>query len=237
MVRLSKPDSIVGFVTGPSVSIWFLQSLITLFKNDHDERFGASWIMTMGPYIHQNRNQVQNEFLQTDREWLMMIDNDIVFEPDDVRHLHAIADEKGPGVYHGPYVIEDGTMVCGTWALDRPMVYHRMGNLPAEPARVGMVGMGFTLIHREVFSRVGMAAYAPLSPVHGEDVSFCWRCYQADIPVWVEGKAQPGHAKQVVVFPDQTVRNIAGDDVNLVAQESLRQVDTITEGTIEGGET
>src|SRR5689334_11693107 len=100
---VKKPDSIVGFISGTSVKIWFMHSVFNLFKDDQKQRFAADWLLVYGPYIHQNRNTLAQNFLEGDRDWLFMVDNDVVFEPKDVWCIFDEADKKGPGIYAGAY--------------------------------------------------------------------------------------------------------------------------------------
>lgn len=216
-----RPDAILGFVTGPSVNLWFMHSVFNLFKSDPESRFAADWLLVFGPYIHQNRNRLVDQFLEFegDREWLLMVDNDMVFTPADVWVLFEEADKSGPGVYSAPYMIENGTMVCGPWDADIEHVYHPMVALPKGPTEVGVVGAGFTLIHRDVFLAIGDNSFAELEPGYGEDISFSWRARLAGFTPVLVPEANPGHFKQVALYPHEQVRNMVGDEVNLVETE------------------
>src|SRR6185503_7875141 len=44
-----QPDSLLGFITGPSVSFWFMHSVLNLFKNDVENRFNSDWLLGFGP--------------------------------------------------------------------------------------------------------------------------------------------------------------------------------------------
>jgi hypothetical protein len=210
------PDSVLGFITGPSVSFWFMHSVLNLFKNDVNNRFNADWLLVLGPYIHANRNQMQDQFLDLGRDWLLSVDNDIVFTPGDVQALYDVADERGPGVYSGAYVLENGFMVCGVWDDDEPMVYHNLIQLPAEPTEIGVVGAGFTLIHRDVFQAIGPGAFWPLEGNRGEDLSFSWRAREVGYTPVLVPKCNVGHSKNIVMFPHEQMRNLIGEDINLV---------------------
>jgi hypothetical protein len=221
---MNEPDSILGFITGSSVNFWFMHSVLNLFKNDPRNRFNADWLLVFGPYIHANRNQLQEQFMDTGRDWLLMLDNDMVFTPGDVFALYDEAERRGPGVYSGPYVLENGFMVCGVWNDDEPMVYHNLIQLPEHPMEIGVVGMGFTLIHRQVFEDIGEGSFWGITPQTGEDLSFCWRARDAGhTPVLVPA-CNPGHGKGVTVFPHGEIRNSIGDDINLVQlDEELKE--------------
>ena len=216
-----RSDSILGFVSGTSVNLWFMYSVLNLFKDDFRHRFGADMMIVYGPYIHQNRNKLQAQFMETGKDWVFMVDNDMVFEPKDVWLLFAAATERGPGIYSAPYMIEDGSMVCGPWDKDVPQVYHPMVSLPEKTTQVGVVGGGFTLVHRDVFEATGPDAFAALHATAGEDISFSWRAREAGFIPWLVPKANPGHHKSVVLYPHQQVRNVIGDEINLVEAEAM----------------
>ena len=221
----NQPDSILGFITGQSVSFWFMHSVLNLFKNDPQNRFNADWLMTFGPYIHANRNQIQDEFMETGRDWLLSVDNDIIFTPRDVFALYDEAAKRGPGVYHGSYVLEGGVQVCGTWNDEVPMVYHNLVQLPKKPTEIGVVGMGFTLIHREVFEAIGPGAFWPIAEGSGEDLSFSWRAREAGYTPILVPECNVGHQKMNVLFTHGAVRNSVGDEVQLVElNEELKEL-------------
>ena len=211
-----RPDSILGFVTGPSVNFWFMHSVFNLFKVDEEQRFAADWLLSFGPYIHQNRNRLVADFLDIDRDWLLMVDNDMVFTPDDVWCLFHEADERGPGIYTAGYLLENGVLVCGPWDSNVPHVYHPMLALPPGPREVGMAGAGFTLVHREVFEAIGEDWFTALDAVSGEDLSFSWRAREAGYTPLLVPASNPGHFKQVALYPHEQVRNMVGEEVNLV---------------------
>jgi hypothetical protein len=221
-----QPDSILGFITGPSVTFPFMWSVLNLFKNDPENRFNMDWLLVHGPYIHANRNQLQEQFMDTGREWLLSVDNDITFTPGDVFALYEEADKCGPGVYHGSYILENGFQVCGVWNDDEPYVYHNLVRLPEEPAEIGVVGLGFTLIHREVFEATGPEAFWPVNGFStGEDLSFSWRAREAGyIPILVP-KCDVGHQKTNTLYTSGSMRNSIGDEMNLVQlDEELKEL-------------
>lgn len=214
-----EPDAILGVVSGSSVNIWFMHSVINTFVNDAEtkRRFNADWLLVFGPYIHQNRNELQRQFIESvERDWLFVVDNDMVWSPEDVNQLFAVADEKGPGIYAAPYLIENGTMTCGPWDDENPVAFHPLVGLPSKPTPIGVVGMGFTLVHREVILAVGDKGFSQIANDVGEDVSFCYRAKEAGFIPWLVPACDPGHFKQVALFPHGQVRNTIGDDVNLV---------------------
>ena len=223
---MSQPDSILGFITGQNVSFWFMHSVLNLFKNDVANRFNSDWLLVNGPYIHANRNQLQDQFMDTGRDWLLSVDNDIIFTPKDVFALYDEAAKRGPGIYHGSYVLENGFQVCGAWNDEVPMVYHNLVKLPEHPTEIGVVGMGFTLVHRDVFEATGPGAFWPVNGVDsGEDLSFSWRAREAGFTPILVPECNVGHFKTASLYTHGGVRNSIGDEMNLVQlDEELKEL-------------
>lgn len=212
----AQPDSVLGFITGSSVSFSFMHSVLNLFKNDVNNRFNADWLLVHGPYIHANRNQLQAEFMDTGREWLLSVDNDIFFTPGDVFALYDEAAKRGPGIYHGSYILENGFQVCGTWDDEIDYVYHNLVKLPEKPTEIGVVGMGFTLVHRDVFEATGPGAFWPIRHDSGEDLSFSWRAREAGFTPVLVPQCNVGHQKINTLFTHGVMRNSIGEEMNLV---------------------
>jgi hypothetical protein len=78
------------------------------------------------------------------------------------------------------------------------------------------VGAGFTLVHREVYEAIGEDAYRELYPGAGEDLSFSWRAREQGYTPILVPDSKPGHHKVVVLYPAGSVRNMVGEDVNLI---------------------
>lgn len=217
---MKKGDSILGFITGPTVSFHFMDSVLQLYRNDVDQRFEASMLAEFGSYIHANRNQLQRDFLKTDKEWLFSVDNDMVFTPSDVWPLFHEAEKRGPGIYSGPYMLENSFLVCGAWDDEVDVAYHNIVALPSKPVEIGMVGMGFTLIHREVFEDLGENAFrgilGPDGDDAGEDVSFCWRAHKRGWTPILVPECNPGHWKTFTIYPHGSMRNVIAEEISLV---------------------
>jgi len=209
-------DSHLGFITGATVSMWFMHSVVNLFKDDNEHRFAADYILVHGPYIHTNRDRLTTEFMEAGRDWLMMIDNDMVFEPRDVWALFSEADRKGPGIYTAPYITEEGLLTAGPWDDVEPMSYHPLLKVPDRTMEVGVAGAGFTLVHRDVYEAIGAHWWSPAGLGVGEDVSFCWRAREEGFTPVLVPDSMPGHHKTVVVYPSAQARNMVGENVNLV---------------------
>ena len=67
--------------------------------------------------------------------------------------------------------------------------------------KVGATGAACILIHRSVLERIGKEWFnqipVPDGSLEGEDISFCHRCMDADIPIWVHTGIRTTHMKTV----------------------------------------
>ena len=204
-----NPDSIVGFISGTSMCTLTTNSLLKLFQDDNEGCFGGAWLLGLGLYVPHNRYRVAEQFVRTDREWLLFVDSDMVFEPHDVWALYEHATDK-PGVYGGVYVGEDGKFCCGPFDEDLPGAYRPLGDIPDRPVR-GVVGMGLTLIHRQVLEAIGASLFKPYADSIGEDVAFCSRARDSGFTPWVVPASQPGHYKELVLYADgRQVSSVTG---------------------------
>lgn len=81
-------------------------------------------------------------------DWLLFIDTDLIFSPNDVRMLYELALKRGPNVYAGTYPIKQ---------LRPKIVFNQMeGCRPDEEGVVEVreTGTGFMLIHRSVLEKM-----------------------------------------------------------------------------------
>ena len=110
--------------------------------------------------VNRARNNLAHRFMKgfpghdeqgpmtTQHDWLLFIDTDLIFAPEDVDLLYALGREKGPGVYVGTYPIKQ---------LKPKVVMNAIPGKKIEAdgtIEVREAGTGFMLIHREVFARM-----------------------------------------------------------------------------------
>jgi GT2 family glycosyltransferase len=196
-------DVLVGYVSDGSVRSGFCGCLCRLVAS-HPRVIGP---MTFeGSWLPGNRNALGRYLVQqVPQDWLLTIDTDMEFRPEDVDALLAVADEKGPGLYSAPYA---------TQTVDKPkgLVFGTMvrqgaaKEVPAEPTKFDWAGMGFMLIHRKV-----LAAFMkenPWLPTGGngiartEDIAFCKRVGEEGFDLWVVPDARPAHIKEVRIYAE-----------------------------------
>lgn len=170
-----------------------------------------------GPYLDSGRNKLVQDFMADEQlgDWLLFVDDDIVFSPSDVETLFGFADDKHPvvsGVYVSPL---EGHGRC-------PVAYRRNENMDHIPLNLSVVaqvdhpvpvdsaGAGFLALHRPFLQRMA-DLYGPPDPWfsepirfqrhHGEDLGFFMRCLEMGVQPWLHCGVKLGHIKTVMYTP------------------------------------
>lgn len=123
-------------------------------------------IMWNESLIQRARNNIAKAFLETDYEYLMFLDADIEFTPEDFQKVWNIQPDIGVGFYPMK-------------KIGAPYAAWVNGKLVENPDKIGDIievdyaGTGFMLIHRKVFE--GMREKTP-AKIHeeGSGTSYAW---------------------------------------------------------------
>lgn len=208
----------LGYVHGDHVDAAWHNSMMALLWHDHqnDRRLlghGGYIQVGSGPRIASSRNKVVRNFLAQGpaAEWLLGVDTDMVAPPETLDRMLEIVD---------PVEVPMLGALCfagGKGALQYPTVYgltvedgvpksHRIIDVPEDTlVKVDGTGAAYTLIHRTVFERVyekwSHSAYPWYAETEyngeefGEDITFCLRVRQCDIPIHVHTGIEASHRK------------------------------------------
>lgn len=179
----------------------------------HRERIDQL-IRVEGHLLSRQRNELVWGFLERSKApWLLMLDTDHSFTPEDFDRLCAAAHEVSfpvlSGLYFGAYP-SDGLMPLAVpiaYCLDpegqyRPIMEWQRGKL----IRVDAVGGGMLLVHRRVLEALRDASEHPDwawfadgptgNAWYSEDVTFCQRVRAAGFPIHVHPDVELPHLKQ-----------------------------------------
>ena len=222
------PDVIAAYCVPPIhegiVHVPFISSLMNTISYDsiHNRRL-ITVLTATNAYIPQARHEAvdgrgegekhEPGFMDFDAEWLWFLDYDLVFSPDTLDSLLAVAEQIDADILGGLYFnrFADGRVwpiwLEGTEVVEsQPIGYVTAGEL----RECATVGMGLTLIRRRVFERLRQIhAQDPwyafghdLVPNHnggylraGEDVTFCRRARAAGFKVHGTASAFAEHIK------------------------------------------
>lgn len=180
-----------------------------------------------GSNLSQARNKIVEQFLAYGQaDWLFMIDTDMIFPADTVERLLEFADpDKAPivgGLCFG--FDEQGSVqptLYGMVDLNNDGNYQFLRYHEWKPdSMMQVVGTGAAclVIHRSALEKIrdvefperpGKKGFNAVFPwfqetelqgkVIGEDITFCIRANQCEIPVYVNTAVQIGHIKERVL--------------------------------------
>lgn len=149
--------------SGRNPELQFLQSLMHLQAYDalHSGHIlgQGSFLISPGTNVAHQRNQLVRKFLETGIEWLLFVDDDMVFEPDTLDQLLAAADPvERPivGALCFAWIVTANQQVTPTIYMlgekdgETKLVRHT-GYPRDQLIQVHATGTGFILIHRRVF--------------------------------------------------------------------------------------
>lgn len=223
----TKPhhDVLLGYLCGNTVTDSFHGSLFELMGYDlsNNCRLSKRVKARSGPLaLVESRNKLAEQTLENGCDWLFMVDSDMGFEPDTLDRLLAVADpvkrpvvgglcfsmrEYGSDGFGGMFTFPSPTIM--NWVVHEDGIGRFTGqdHYPVNSMiRCGATGAAMILIHRSVLEKIRDAGlpgkwYDRVAcddgELQGEDVSFCWRLRQLDIPLWIHTGIRTTHMKTI----------------------------------------
>lgn len=235
LFRMVTPGEPIGSVTLPVRDHLSSQTTTSLLLTD--------WGSWLPPEQMIDRSIIQggiltlqrNEAVQRMRgDWLIFIDDDMVWQPDAVRRLIEIRDEHDLDMVGGlcfrrsePY---QPTLYMRTDALQGP--YNYLERWDSDVVEVDATGMAFILIHKRVFEKIAGSLMPPyeerlkLGPPNffkwegtlGEDLRFCQNAKAAGCRIWVDTRIQIGHMSEVQITHRHFLEQLAFRPNEVVAE-------------------
>lgn len=221
----------------------FMQSIRALDAKPWDDHleihFDQFHEHTAGPYLDDERNRCVEWFLnETESDYLLFVDSDIAFTPDQAHSLIAAAAKHSLQLVGGVYYscFPQGVYpVVYLWQHDQSLDARNLLSIPghllnrqAEIVRDGIVsvdafGTGFMAVHRDLFLSLAKKFSRPtpyfaecvVNGVHmGEDMTFCIRAADPDIAVqpYVIPAIQVDHYKAAILRPPAPPSQLTEDD-------------------------
>ena len=241
----------IGWIHPGEVNGFFMQSVVNYILNDEvrgkDSRMGNGRGGTIGlqsgPRIAHARNLLVQSFLQdTNAEWLLMVDSDMVFNIEDVDTLFEAADPETCPIVGG---LCFGASITGKMF---PTLYKFMDASKTEDGeivqkiwdypeyglcKVDGTGAAFLLMHRDCLRKIGRefegdapwfaegTVYKGMS--FGEDTAFCIRAMSLGYPIHVHTGAKIGHVKPQVM-DEEAYKRFRAQSENTSVMEKLGMV-------------
>jgi hypothetical protein len=156
-------------------------------------------------YIDNNRNLLAAKFLDGGEEWLLSMDTDIGvpldLQPTIISRMLEATRGGARKIVAAPYWVQhDDGNYCVWMRHERDGLQPYFSIPRSGIIKLGACGMGFTLIHRQVFLDIADLPHDPRDPWiwygrdildvggkigrAGEDVSFCIRAREAGHDTW-----------------------------------------------------
>lgn len=161
--------------------------------------------MQMGSLIYTSRNTLATQAIQSEADYVLWLDSDMVFEPDTLIRLMDTLEKNGLDIVTGLYFrrVPPYTPVLFD-QLDRRTEtifdWTEFREIPKELFEVGGCGFGCVLMRTDVFfdvqSKYGNM-FAPIGNM-GEDLAFCWRARECGYKIMCDPNIICGHIGYVV---------------------------------------
>jgi len=202
-----RPTVLLAYCHPGLVRHEFMRSILGLLQyEDRQYDIGLSDAFT-GPLISRARCMISETFLATDKfSHLLFIDSDIGFQPSDLDTLLELDKPIVGALYYGVHTKDYS--LFPTALVHNGEDYVAMEEVPETGTHeVDGIGMGFTLIKREVMEAVGADAnqLIPFAEAvidgkcMGEDLTFCLRAKEKGYSTWLAAEVRVGHMKTVMV--------------------------------------
>lgn len=219
-VEAEGPESrqrrvLLAFPSPGTVRIEFMESVLNVvLTSEHDIRPTS---VTGGPVISKARNAMCGFALKADVDFLFMCDADMHFSGATLDALVALDLPIVGALY---YTLAPGGQETQPVILELAGDHYDfipkadLPNLESDDPvfKVAALGMGCTLIRRDVLEALGVGHGWPFTEGHvdhptlpgetlfvGEDVAFCLRARDAGFESYVDTSVRAGHVKSVVI--------------------------------------
>lgn len=185
----------------PFIQTPFFESVVELLFTGA-RKAELAWMNAKAFPVDFARNWAVKRFLGAtaykDMEWMLFLDIDMTFPKDTIDLLFQAAEETGAKVISGTYFKRNFNAETVGWK------YGANNNI-VEPVldgtvqEVEIIGMGCALIHRSVLEKIGYpwfrygSLHENLECIATEDIQFCTRCKDLNIPIMIHTGIICGH--------------------------------------------
>ncbi len=224
-------DSTVGTIAVPvrdhinsaTMTSWFMTDYTFLGKDENVSRF-----ILQGNILTLQRNEAVQRM---NGDWLLFIDDDMVWQPDVIGRLIASREEHDLDMLGGLCFRRSDPYQPTLYMREQPDkgAYNYLEDWPDGVVEVDATGLAFLLIHKRVFeaiagspmptleerSRMPLPNFFRWEGTLGEDLRFCQDAKRAGMRIWVDTRIEIGHIGeheirranylQALAFRDQSV--------------------------------
>lgn len=161
--------------------------------------------MKAGSLIYAARNDLARISIETEADYVLWLDSDMVFKPDILVHMMDTLKKNNLDILSGLYfrrvppytpVIFDQLDIDG-----QECKFTEFKEIPEGLFEIGACGFGCVLMKTDVFFDVYTRFGNMFAPIgnNGEDVAFCWRARQCGYKIFCDPTVICGHVGYSVV--------------------------------------
>lgn len=172
----------------------FAQSLATLQKVGE-----CKLAFQMGSLIYNSRNALAQMAIQNESDYILWLDSDMVFDPDQLVRMVDYCKETGEqfltAIYYRRVPPYTPVLFDNLEMKDGKCEWTEFKEIPNRPFVVGGCGFGGVLMDTEVAISVLGKFNEMFEPINrcGEDLAFCWRARECGYRIVCDPSIKMGH--------------------------------------------
>jgi len=192
--------------------------------------------VTFREIIDLARNNLAEQFLKTDSEWIFWMDSDMSFPPDVLEQMFKTAEEKNAKIVSGVYYQRKNKNLPVLWSRGDELISGQTsgeGNVKSdrnkyvgafmfphkdkkEPFKAHAAGFGCILVHRSVFEVMDRPWFKFLQGTCSEDFYFLVNAKELGFELWINPIPTLGHlADPVFVTKEDFHRKLDTKEVSI----------------------
>ena len=191
---------LIGVPSAGHVPIEFINSIDMLRSTKHQ----IARLFIARSIIHVARERMIDTAILQGYDAVLFIDDDMTFSPDLVDRLashnvpvaSAMCFKRIPPYepcFYSEVRAKGGLIEAHPYEFDV---------VPEKPFKVVAAGAACMLIRLDAIKKIPKPWFLPL-PYSGEDLAFCYKLMQADIPVLIDPQPRVGHLETRPIYVDQ----------------------------------
>jgi hypothetical protein len=217
------------FVNAATMTSWFMTDYSFIPLERSVERY-----IIQGNILTLQRNEAVQRMKG---DWLLFIDDDMVWQPDVVGRLVKTREEHDLDMLGALCFRRSSPFQPTLYMRETPTAgaYNYLEDWAETIVEVDATGLAFLLIHKRVFEAIAGSPMPPFAERNvgnppnffrwegtlGEDLRFCQDAKRAGMRIWVDTSIEVGHRGEVEIGHRQYLQELAtrGDDVIEKRQE------------------
>lgn len=202
-------------INSATMTAWFMSDYSFLRPDESVDRF-----MIQGGILTLQRNEAVQR-MQGD--WIMFIDDDMVWEPDAIRRLIEVRNELDLDVVGGLCFRRQEPFQPTLYMRESPTdgAYNFLEKWDTDVVEVDATGLAFVVIHKRVFERIAGYEMPPVaerrslpgffrwSGIFGEDLQFCQDAKATGSSIFVDTRIETRHVAEIQISKRHFLQEVA----------------------------